>query len=156
MEINETAGSARIYEVGFLVNPTLTPDAAQAVRGQIEEMVTKAGGSVIDGENPRMRRLSYAIFGFINGAKHAFTEAYFGWTKFELPVEALDDLNASLKKKEEIIRFLTINTVREKTYAPTSVPEEEIQSDSEDAALDMGDAPEAPVEAEVADGETRE
>jgi ribosomal protein S6 len=112
----------RYYEIGFVVTPSIEESNAQTVSKEIGALISKLGGNVIDGEEPRLRRLAYPIYKVIGGQKIAATTGYFGWTKFEIDqeksAEVVETLGKSLKTVEELLRFLLIKTVKEKTYTP--------------------------------------
>jgi ribosomal protein S6 len=60
------------------------------------------------------------------GQNHKFDKAYFGWVKFEINPQ-YSAINKELEKNTNILRFMTIATVRENTlytqktiFRPTS------------------------------------
>lgn len=112
----------KYYEIGFLLSPTLEQINAETVGKEIDAAIGKIGGTVVDGETPRLRRLAYPIYKVISGKKIGATTGYFGWTKFSVDAEAgtenIDTLNATVEKMEEILRFILIKTIKEKTYVP--------------------------------------
>ncbi len=121
--------SNKYYEIGFVLAPTLEEANAQTVSKEIEAAVGRAGGTVVDGEGPRLRRLAYPIYKIIGGQKIAATTGFFGWTKFSIESDGAGErvakLEQELKKINEILRFLLIKTVKEKTYTPRAPEVEE-------------------------------
>jgi len=111
----------RIYEVGYLVLPTLPEDKVAAAVGDLKAALEKSNAVVISDENPRVTRLAYSIEKVIDNKKNKFDTAYFGWVKFEAPAEAAQDLKGSLDRNEKFVRFMIIKTVRENTMAPKKV-----------------------------------
>jgi len=121
----------RIYEVGYLVLPTLPEDKVAAAVTSLKAALEKSNAIVISDENPRVTRLAYSIEKVIDNKKNKFDTAYFGWVKFELNPEKLAELEKSLKLAKELLRFLIIKTVREnivvgrRPAAPTWTKKEE-------------------------------
>ncbi len=108
-----------IYEVSYLIVPTITEekvtDEVTAIRGVIEG----AGATIITEEFPQSIPLAYTMERTIETKKHKFNEGYFGWIKFELPVASLSNITKALDTRPTIIRNLVIKTVRESTlYTP--------------------------------------
>lgn len=124
----------RYYEIGFVISPSIEEENAKTVGKEIGALVAKLGGNVIDGEEPRLRRLAYPMYKVIAGQKIAATTGYFGWTKFEIDqeksAEAVETLAKNLKSIEEILRSILIKTVKEKTYTPKE-PEEMIDEEAD-------------------------
>jgi ribosomal protein S6 len=157
-EENNIGDMNRYYEVGFMVTPSLEETNVQTVAKEINALITKLGGSVIDGEEPRLRRLAYPIYKVIGGQKIAATTGYFGWSKFEIDqeksAEAVETLGKNLKGIEELLRFILIKTVKEKTYTPR---EPEAMENEEDlVAPDEIIGEPVEIEATVAADDSRE
>ena len=107
----------RIYEVGYLLVPSLSPESVSKESNKIRELVKKHGGVIVTDEEPKLRELSYPIEKVVTHKKEIFTSAYFGWIKFEMEGENVIALEKELQKEETILRFLLISTVRENTIA---------------------------------------
>ncbi|HEY9586268.1 MAG TPA: 30S ribosomal protein S6 [Candidatus Paceibacterota bacterium] len=118
----QTSDSNRYYEIGFVITPSIEEGNALTVSKEMRALISKHGGNVIDGEEPRLRRLAYPIYKVIGGQKIAAVTGFFGWTKFEIDSEessnAIPAIEKGLKDVKEIIRFLLVKTAREKTYSP--------------------------------------
>ena len=109
----EEKGEVKVYELGFLVLPTLAEEelggAVSALKGRFE----KHGGVFLAEGFPERISLSYRISKTIEGKHTPFSSAYFGWLKYELPAHASVDLGQELKKEASLLRFLLIETIRE-------------------------------------------
>lgn len=142
--------SLNYYEIAFVISPSLEEANASTVSKEIQAMVTKYGGRVVDGEEPRLRRLSFPMYKVINGQKIAATTGYFAWTKFEISSEsgseAAQSIGKELKSINELLRFLVVKTVKEKTYTPKAEPEpvEEVSSGEERPVEETGEFPSDP------------
>lgn len=104
------------YEIGYLVLPSIPENELSAITDGIKAVIEKAGGTVLDGEEPFMYDLSYTMTKTIGASRYVVSEAYLGWLKFESgPGEAVA-AKAGLEKIDELLRFLLIKTPRETTF----------------------------------------
>jgi len=108
---------ARVYEIGYHINPNKKEDEIEATVGDIRSMIEKAGGSFIAEGAPSLIKLSYTISLKENGKRADYDRGYFGWIKFEAPVAAAASLEAALKTSPDIMRSVLFQTVREETRA---------------------------------------
>lgn len=111
------AGDARIYEVGYLLAPTVSEEDVPAMYGNLKELVSAAGGQVISDDMPKMIGLAYTMTKVVKNVRQKFNTAYFGWIKFALESGSVADLKKKLDGDPSIIRFLIMKTVRENTIA---------------------------------------
>lgn len=109
---------ARVWELGFLLAPTL-PEADAVAEGlAIKTLVVDCGLSPLAEEAPRSIALAYPIARTGAHKKTYHTSAYFGWVKFEGQAECLETLAQEMKKRESVLRHILISTVRESTTSP--------------------------------------
>lgn len=144
-EMIENAES-RIYEVGYLLLPSIPEEQVSKHVSSIKKMIEDAGGRFISEEDPRLRHLAYDMTKQIGTRNESFKSAYFGWIKFELPAGETVPLKVKLDGLEHILRFLLIKTVREITYVPRVVAEEETTQEGQ-----SGEEASSPVVAEELD-----
>ena len=109
--------NARVYEIGYLLAPTIPEEEMSAVYGSLKELVASFGGEIISDEMPKMIGLAYAMPKILKNIRHKFDMAYFGWMKFSMDPEKVLELKKKLDLDLNIIRFLTIKTVKENTIA---------------------------------------
>ena len=109
--------STKIYEVGFLIIPSVSEEKLADEMTSIRQEIENPGGIVISEEFPKMRPLTYAMIKEVGAKSYKFSSAYFGWIKFELPQGALSLFRDAIKTREFLLRFLLIETVRENTLA---------------------------------------
>lgn len=115
-EIEENTNS-RVYELGYLLAPTL-PEADMPVAfGNLKELVSSLGGITISDEIPKMLTLAYPMVKVIANLRHKFKTAYFGWIKFTMDSNKVLELKKRLDLDYNFIRFLILKTVRENTIA---------------------------------------
>ena len=109
--------SSRIYEVGYHIVPTKKEDEIEGVVAKIRSLIEKAGGKFLAEGAPSLQRLAYLISVKENGKRVDHDRGYFGWIKFEAPMEAAHALEKALSEMSDILRSIVFKTVREETRA---------------------------------------
>ena len=110
-------GNSRIYELGYLLVPTVPGEDVPAVFGNLKELVSSLGGVVISDEMPKMIPLAYSMVKVISNVRNKFNTAYFGWIKFTMDSDKVLELKKKLDLDPNFIRFLILKTVKENTIA---------------------------------------
>jgi ribosomal protein S6 len=115
----EAAGSTseRVYELGYLLVPTLAEDEVPAAYGNLKELIASLGGAPVSDEMPRMIPLAYQMVKVISNIRNKFNNAYFGWVKFTMESDKVLELKKKLDLDPTVIRFLILKTVKENTIA---------------------------------------
>jgi small subunit ribosomal protein S6 len=90
----------KIYETTVIINPTLEEHQIESIVKNVEEMITKNGGSVKSVERWGRKRLSYPINKRNNG--------YYAHVEFEAEGNLVVDLERIFEYDENIMRYLTI------------------------------------------------
>lgn len=114
---NDEFSEPRVYEVGYLLVPTLAEEEIPAVYGNLKELIVSLGGQMISDEMPAMINLAYPMIKSISNTNNKFTNGYFGWVKFFLDPEKTLDLKKKLDLDNNFLRFLIIKTVKENTVS---------------------------------------
>ncbi len=109
--------NSRVYEVGYLLLPTISEEEMPAVYGDLKNLVTSLGGEMISDEMPKMVPLAYTMSKVIQNIRNKFDSAYFGWVKFEMSADKVSELKKKLDVDGNFLRFLILKTVRENTIA---------------------------------------
>ncbi len=109
--------NSRIYEIGYLLVPTISEENVPVNYGNLKELVTSMGGEIIFDEMPKMIPLAYIMSKVLQNVRNKFDSAYFGWVKFEMSPEKVMELKKKLNLDPNFIRFLILKTVRENTIA---------------------------------------
>lgn len=115
--IEKDVVEGRIYEVGYLLVPTLSLEEMPAKYGSLKELIVSFGGEVVSDEMPKIIQLAYKMSKVIQNVRSKFDSAYFGWIKFNMEGEKVLELKAKLDLDPNIIRFLILKTVKENTIA---------------------------------------
>ena len=110
-------GSSKIYELGYLLAPTIKEEDAPVSYGNLKELVSSFGGEIISDEMPKMVNLAYSMQKVISNIRNKFNTAYFGWIKFGMSSQKVLELKKHLDLNPNFIRFLILKTVRENTIA---------------------------------------
>jgi len=85
------------YELAVLYPPDLEIDLEKAA-GQVEKLVSDAGGSIKETDNWGKRKMAYKIAG------HEY--AVYVFYTLEMPAQGVRKLNDGLNITDEVIRFL--------------------------------------------------
>jgi ribosomal protein S6 len=100
-----------IYEIGYHLVPTLAEDAVAGEVAKIRAMLGDA--EIITDEAPKKMTLSYIIERPGAGRREKYGEAYFGFIKFAIDKEHINDIETKLRAMREVLRYLLVQTVRE-------------------------------------------
>jgi len=107
----------RIYEVGYLLVPTISEESLSEEVGVIKNVVIENKGVIIAEEMPKSKPLAYEMSKNIANKICKFNTAYFGWVKFGANSDMVLNIKDQLDKNSNILRHLIIKTVREDTLA---------------------------------------
>jgi small subunit ribosomal protein S6 len=87
-----------LYELMYIVRPTLDEQALASVNDKVDSFITSAGGSIVKREEWGKRRLAYPI------AK--FTEGFYSVLHINLAPTAVRTLERNLQLTEDVLRYL--------------------------------------------------
>lgn len=107
--------TGKVYELGVNFVSSLAEEQVPAQFDAIKSLIEKAGGSFISEEAPKLRQLAYTMVKNIQGKNYKHDRAYFGWVKFELESEKINDLKETLDRNDNILRYIIVKTVKENT-----------------------------------------
>lgn len=113
----EKDATSRVYELGYLLVPTIAEEDLPAAYGNLKELTSSFGGVPISDEMPKMITLAYQMVKVISNIRNKFNTAYFGWVKFTMEADKVLELKKKLDLDPTIIRFLILKTVKENTIA---------------------------------------
>lgn len=136
-----------VYEVSYLLLPSLAIEQVPAKATSLKDMVTSAGGAIIADENPVLIDLAYPMTKVVGTTRHKCNAGYFGWAKFEMSKEGIEAVKKALDANPEVLRYLIIKTVRENTLISGKMmlkKEEKVRKEDDEIISEM------PEDAEVA------
>lgn len=127
-----TGERMQLYEIGYLIVPSIAEDKVADEVSSIHSHIEKNGGTIIAHDFPKLMDLSYSMSQVIESKKQNYDSAYFGWVKFEMPVSGFSTVESELKKSKSILRHLSMKTVRENTIFkdPSALSAKGEQTDS--------------------------
>ncbi len=111
------SGDSKVYELGYLLVPSITEEDVPTIYGNLKELVSSFGGVMISDEMPVMINLAYTMQKTVQNVRNKYNTAYFGWMKFYMSADKILDLKKKLDLDANVIRFLILKTVKENTIA---------------------------------------
>lgn len=114
MNENETVmvDEKEVYEISYIFDNRLDEGKALEKADSLKKDIASLDGSFISEETPYIRELSYEMTRVVNNVNVRFSEGYFGWVKFELTPNSIEEINKKLKLDEEVIRFLIVKAIK--------------------------------------------
>ncbi len=112
----EDKAPVRVYELAFLVSPTISEEKVAEQATRIRAIVEKKGAYILSEEFPKFRQLSYVLTKPLGGKNEKYSSAYFGWVKFESGSDTLADIKTDVEHEGGIVRFLIVKTDREAKF----------------------------------------
>jgi ribosomal protein S6 len=106
------AGEARVYELGFHLDPELSTEEAKNAYQAIRAPIEAAGEIVAEGE-PEKIPLAYTISRGETAGRRDFDSAYFAWIAYETPMEAHAEVVKAAGADKRIVRFIDLATDKE-------------------------------------------
>lgn len=113
---NTESKALKVYEIGYILLPSIPAEKVGAAVDAIKALVTKQGGNFIAEEFPKLRPLAYTMQKQVGAVRHKVNEGYFGWVKFDVSPDAMTAIKAGMDTNNQVLRYLLITTVRENTY----------------------------------------
>jgi ribosomal protein S6 len=110
IEIESGSDTLRVYEVGYLLLPSIPEEQVPDKVSQIKQYIEEGEGKVLVSENPKLRPLAYDIEKHIATRNEHFHTAYFGWIKFECSPSSAVALKTKLDAMGEMLRFILIKS----------------------------------------------
>jgi ribosomal protein S6 len=106
------------YELAFHVLPTVTEGEVNTVFDRLKASITKAGGTITIEEVPARFDLAYDLVKFLEGRNRKFSSSYFGWVRFTLTPDKLEEVTADVAGTKELLRHLIIKLTRAEEAHP--------------------------------------
>lgn len=151
----DVSNVTQVYELGYLVLPSVTEENIPKVVLNLVSIIEKAGAVKLDSEDPYLETLSYSMSKTIGARKYVVDEAYVGWMKFEIASSVVEAIKTEVEKVEEILRTLLIKVPRETTFTfaqarkARAESEEELNNPVAEVQAEALEAVEKPVEVVV-------
>ena len=104
-----------IYEIGYLILPTVAEDKLAPEVSKLKEILEEVKAEVVSDEYPALISLEYEMVKRIDTKNMRFSQGYFGWIKFEAQPEDVEAIKKQLDLNKVLLRYIIISTVRENT-----------------------------------------
>ncbi len=108
----EETGEARLYELGFHLDPELPTEEAKKAYQALRTLIEEKAEIVAEGE-PEKVALAYTISRQEVGGRRDFDSAYFSWIAYQASVEAHADIVSAAGSEKRIVRFIDLITDKE-------------------------------------------
>jgi small subunit ribosomal protein S6 len=95
----------RNYEIMFIVNPNATEDEIDKINGQLEGVITAAGGEIQKIEKMGKRKLAYDVDKFREGSYVLFVIGANG--------DIIKECERRLRVMDAVIKYITVRTDEE-------------------------------------------
>ncbi|MDP2651403.1 MAG: 30S ribosomal protein S6 [bacterium] len=116
MSTTEDRGELFVYELGYLLLPSIPEDKLPEAVETLKKIITKAGGKELDSETPYLRELAYSMSKTVGASKYVVNNAYIGWMKFEIEPGQVEGVSSGVKGLAEVLRHLLIKAPRETSF----------------------------------------
>src|SRR5690606_2480762 len=111
----EFAPEPRIYELGYLIMSSVDEGDLGNERDALVAHITQSKGIIIDEAQPVLIDLAYDMDKLINNKKHTFSQAYFGWVKFDMAPSDVEAFTDAVELTPSVLRSIVVKTVRDNT-----------------------------------------
>jgi len=133
----------KVYEAGFHIAPNITEEEVRGVFSAFKEFIlTHKEAQIISEGTPSLVSLAYSISKTVKAVKTNYTEAYFGWVKFETTPDVIEEIKKYFDENSYVIRYLVVSTVKENTLSgiasKTTDEETKEESSKEENATENG------------------
>lgn len=117
------ADNKSVYEIGYLIVSSIPEEKVPAEAEAINKIITASKATIIADEAPHRMKLAYEMRKKnVGGTYEKYTEAYFGWTKFEIGSDGVEAIKKEVEILPSVLRMLLVSTVRENTYLGKRAP----------------------------------
>jgi ribosomal protein S6 len=106
-----------IYEVGYLILPTIGEEGVAPEVSKLKETLASVEAKVIADEYPVLISLQYEMEKRIDTKNVRFNQGFFGWIKFEAEGKDVESIKKQMDLNKAILRYMIISTVRENTIS---------------------------------------
>lgn len=135
----------QVYELGYLVLPSIAEDALSGVISKLKQAIAAIGGVEIAGEDPFRIDLAYTMTKVVGASRYVVSDAYLGWIKFEAEAGKVEELKKKVAQMDEIIRSLLIKAPRETYFTFADARAKMLEKEARGAQGEAGEAKEETV-----------
>lgn len=138
-----------VYEVCYLLLPSIPEDKLPAAVSAIREIITAEGGEEIASEDPFKYPLAYTIIKKVGSSRYVLNDAYIGWIKFKVERSKITEIKNKLDARNEIARFILVKAPRETFFTFAQAKEAAARlTDVESAADEIAEEEVGPLQSD--------
>ena len=149
MPTTEDHKAPEVYELSYLVLPSIPEDGLADVVNSIKGIIKKEGGKELDSEDPIHLDLAYTMSKTVSARKYVVNDAYLGWVKFEAEPSVAPLVKAGVEKLEEVLRHLLVKAPRETHFTFAAARQAQMDAEAAKRVEEQGGEPELPAETVV-------
>lgn len=90
------------YELIYIINPNISEEILPESISKVNDMIAKAGGTVVETNQWGRKKLAYPI--------KKFSEGNYILSKLETDASSIRKIDASLKMNDDVLRHLVIKS----------------------------------------------
>ena len=128
-----------VYELGYLLVPTLSENEVGEVRSGLEKAIKDAGAKHLSTGDVHFIDLAYEMVKKVKSKNIKFDQAHFGWIKFSAEGETSNVVAKAVKGMDEVLRHIIVKTVEDDSVTDLFVSEEEAVEADVNEGVDMGE-----------------
>jgi len=113
--VNTKESTSTVYEVSYLLLPTLSEEQVPGKVAELKEAIASFGAEIISSEDPVLIDMAYSMTKVMQTTRAKADQGYFGWIKFEIGSDGIEKVKKTFDNNVEVLRHLIIKTVRENT-----------------------------------------
>jgi ribosomal protein S6 len=111
-ELEDMGSEARVYELGFHLDPELPTEEVKKAFQAIRATIT-AKGTIVAEVEPEKIQLAYTISRQEVSHRRDFDSAYFAWIAYEMQAIDHADVLTSMNANKHLVRFIDIVTTKD-------------------------------------------
>ncbi len=138
----------KVYELGSHIISSIPEEEVGKVYESLKGLITKAGGTIVAEEAPKLMDLAYVMIKHVHGKNVRHATANFSWIKFEIDPAQIPEIHDAVAKNDNILRFIIVKTVKESTLYGHKFAE--VAKEGRRERREKPEAPEAKPEADQA------
>ena len=121
-ETEDTGAEARVYELGFHLDPELPIEEVKKAYQTIRETIVGKGEIVAEVE-PEKIQLAYTISRQEVAGRRDFNSAYFAWVVYEMIAADHAEVIAKMTANKQVVRFIDLLTTKDEARHALEVHE---------------------------------
>ncbi|MFA6414553.1 MAG: 30S ribosomal protein S6 [Candidatus Paceibacterota bacterium] len=111
-ELDEAGQDARVYELGFHLDPELPIEEVKKAYHAIRDLIAGKGELIAEGE-PVKVQLAYTISRQEVAGRRDFDSAHFAWIVYETTASSHAEILTTVNANKQIVRFIDLLTSKD-------------------------------------------